>query len=52
MDSKFSIEYVSDDGIIKQLSVDNFYTQKSEKGKLTILQIDASQEFTIKVTRN
>lgn len=43
IDSKFSIEYVSDDGIIKQLSVDNFYTQKSEKGKVTLLQIDASQ---------
>jgi hypothetical protein len=43
LDSKFSIEYVTDDGLIKQLTLDNFYTQKSESGKVTILQIDASQ---------
>jgi hypothetical protein len=29
LDSKFSIEYISDDGLIKQLYLDNFYTQKS-----------------------
>lgn len=52
LDSKFSIEYISDDGLIKQLTVDNFYTQKSERGKVTYLQIDASQEFTVKITRN
>lgn len=26
LDSKFSIEYASDDGLIKQLMLDSFYT--------------------------
>ena len=29
IDSKFSIEYISDDGLMKQLYLDSFYTQKS-----------------------
>jgi hypothetical protein len=52
LDSKFSIEYVSDDGLIKQLMLDNFYTQKSDSGKATYFQIDGSQEFQVKITRN
>ena len=51
LDSKFSIEYASDDGLIKQLMLDSFYTVKSKAGEETFFQVDNSQEFTIKLTR-
>lgn len=51
LDSKFSIEYISDDGLIKQLTLDTFYTLKSEAGKVSYMQVDASQEFKVKITR-
>ena len=50
LDSKFSIEYSSEKGLIKQLTLDNLYTEKIDRqGKM--LQVDATQEFTVKISR-
>lgn len=43
LDSKFSIEYSSDNNIIKQLTLDNFYTHKSAKDTTKIFQLDGAQ---------
>ena len=50
MDSKFSIEYSTEKGLIKQLNLDSFYTEKVGKED-RLLQVDATQEFSLKITR-
>lgn len=52
MDSKFSIQFISDEGLIKQLMLDSFSVHKSDKPEDSYFQIDGTQEFTIKITRS
>jgi len=49
-DSKFSIEYTSENNIMQQVRLDSFYV-KSKANEVTILQVDGTQEFSLKVTR-
>lgn len=51
-DSKFSIEYDSNDEIINQLQLDSSYVHKGTANSAKIFQIDASQEFKLKITRS
>jgi hypothetical protein len=51
-DSKISIEYTADDEIMKQVMLDSFHTVKSETNQVSLLQVDATSEFSLKVTRN
>ena len=51
-DTKFSIEFDSDDEIITHLRLDTSYVYKGKKSNVKIVQIDASDEFTLKISRS
>jgi hypothetical protein len=51
-DTKFSIEYDSDDEIMTHLMLDQSYVYKGQKDKVKIVQVDASVEYSLKITRS
>lgn len=51
-DTKFSIEYDSSDEIMNQLTLDTSYVHKALAKTVKIFQVDATQEFKLKITRS
>lgn len=51
LDSKFSIEYSSDNQLIKHLTADSYLTKKLEAHQTAYFQMDGAQEMVIKITR-
>ena len=51
-DTKFSIEFDSEDEIITHLRLDTSYVYKGKKDTIKLIQIDASDEFTLKISRS
>ncbi len=51
LDSKFSIQYSTESYNLKNMALDNFYIKKLASNEVALYQIEATQEFYLKVSR-